>query len=184
MKQTIFTLMTILITAGCFGQDRTYFTVVSNVTYAPFGLGVMRTVDEGTGWFANLKITDDVFLRNYSNETTGYKRNGFDADEVFLTAGVTKQITNAIDFYFGGGVMMGFPIYRASGQGEAVWAAAPAENFVAAPVLSWGVTLNAGKVLLLMGYDIAFVSADNYPVLLTDNNLVGRLTGITLGIGF
>jgi hypothetical protein len=169
-------------------QKKFYFTFNSNIEYAPFGFGFITSpTDTKPGYFFTVKFSEDHFTRNVNNRWDESKENIFDVDEVIITAGVNKNIIENIDFNLGVGFLSGniYSIIASKIQTSSdgfIWTKSTKQPPFF-PVLTWGLSFNKGRIKLLMGYDVAFVKPDKYPVVLLNSRSVARLTGVTLGLG-
>lgn len=166
---------------------RAYFTLVSNINYAPFGVGIIiNPSTTKSGYFFQLKFSEDFFFRNYRDNLAASETGIFDVNEFFMTGGSSKYITKEIQFNIGGGVMIGVPLDAGSGtvgKKEGItWVPSPRDASVA-PVLSTGISLNLNKTKIILGYEVAFVKPERYPVQLLNNRSFSRLSSFVIGIG-
>ena len=168
-------------------KSKTYFTLVSNIEYAPIGIGILKSANYGRpGYFFTLKISEDFITRDKEPDLRSSSSYIFDVDEIFITGGVNTKLYETVDFNIGLGFMWGFPwdaSTKISEGNKIIWtnsSKSPDLSFV----LTGGFSFNINSIKLLIGYDVAFVKSDDYPVYILNDNSAARLSSLTFGIGF
>lgn len=184
MKKLLLYLVILLpILSKAQDKDGFYLTFNSNIQFAPVGLGFIATDEHsGISFFVQGKISEDFFTRNVITGTaSNHEDAAFDVNEVIVTAGVLGRITNNIGVYFGIGGFGGsiYQRYRSTDS----WIKSEDISHTS-PAITYGITLKRKRVIFMMGADVAFVKSGNYPIAVLNKKSVGRLTGLTIGVGF